>query len=62
MFRLDKIWFFFGIVRVEGMLGEGMRDEIGEEGKGIFNVFLKDFGVIRRREFISKGKGSYWIE
>lgn len=59
MSRSDKTWPFSGTARAEGMLGEGMRDETGEEGKGIFNASLKDLGVTRRRELIPKGKGSH---
>lgn len=41
------MWFFPGTARAEA-IHEVMRDETPEEGKGIFNVSLKDLCVTRR--------------
>lgn len=40
---------FPGTIRAEGMCEEAMRDEMGEEGKGIFSVSLKDLCITTKR-------------
>lgn len=47
---------FPGTIRAEGMCEEAMRDEMGEEGKGIFSVSLKDLCVTRRGTLFLKRK------